>query len=92
MDLGYGVKIHQRILEKNLRKHNDRHLILDLLNALYTKEDFASCSRSGKKGKSVETAKPELDTNRQKAILGKSLFFNNYLKVKRIILIINQDI
>lgn len=75
MDLGYGVKICQSILEK-IRKKNERHLLLDLLNALYTKADFASCSRSGKKGKSVETAKPELDTNKQKAIVGKSVYKN----------------
>lgn len=79
MDLGYGVKIHQSILEEKIRKKNDRHLLLDLLNALYTKADFASCSRSGKKGKSVETAKPELDVNKQKAIMGKSVFIKiNY--------------
>lgn len=57
-------------------KEKERHLLLDLLNALYTKADFASCSRSGKKGKSVETAKPELDTNKQKAIVGKSVYKN----------------
>lgn len=81
MDLRYGVKINQSILEKKIRKKNERHLLLDLLNALYTKADFVSCSRSGKKGKLVETAKPELDTNKQKAIVGKSVFIKiNYLK------------
>ncbi|KAM0734531.1 hypothetical protein ACS0PU_012002 [Formica fusca] len=49
VDLGYGVKIRQSILEKKIRKKNERHLLLDLLNALYTKADFASCSRSGKR-------------------------------------------
>lgn len=67
MDFRYSVKIHQSILEEKNRKKNDRHLLLDLLNALYAKADFASCSRSRKKGKSVETAKPELDENKQKA-------------------------
>lgn len=71
MDLGYGVKILQSILNEKIRKKNERHLLLDLLNALYTKADFASCSRSGKKGKS-NIAKPELDTSKQKAIVGKS--------------------
>lgn len=70
MDLGYGVEIHKNILKEKLRKKNERHLLLDLLNVVYTKADFASCSRSGKKGKLAEAAKPELDTNKQKAIVG----------------------
>lgn len=74
MDLGYGIKIDANILNEKIRKNNDRHLLLDLLNALYTKADFASCSRSGKKGKNAEAPKPELDTAKQKAIVGKSAF------------------
>jgi len=74
VDLGYGVKIDANILNEKIRKKNDRHLLLDLLNALYTKADFASCSRSGKKGKYVEAPKPELYVAKQKAIVGKSEF------------------
>jgi len=73
VDLGYGVKIDANT-NKKIRKKNDRHFLLDLLNGLYTKADFASCSRSGKKGKYAEAAKPELDTAKQKAIVGKTEF------------------
>ncbi|XP_036147847.1 uncharacterized protein LOC105833406 [Monomorium pharaonis] len=68
VDLGHGVKINKRVLEK-VRKKELRHLILDLLNALFTKIDFATCSRSGKKGKLAEKAKPELDSNKRCAIV-----------------------
>lgn len=70
------MKIHRTILEEKVRKKDERHLLLDLLNALYTKADFASCSRSGKKGKCAAAAKPELDTTKQKAIVGQSVFIN----------------
>ncbi|XP_025993481.1 uncharacterized protein LOC113004434 isoform X2 [Solenopsis invicta] len=40
-------KRDKSIKKEKIRKKDKRHLLLDLLNSLYTKEDFATCSRSG---------------------------------------------
>lgn len=73
VDIGNGVMLPQAIIDK-LRTKDLRNLLLDLLNALFTKEDFASCSMSGKRGRTSTTANPELDVTKQQAILSKIVF------------------
>lgn len=51
-----------------------------MLNTLFEKNEFVSCSVSGKKGKKAEEAKPPLDKNRVQAILGKDTLLLNFYK------------
>ena len=73
MDLGYNIYIFKSVLDEKVRKKDLRSLLLDLLNVLFDKKNFALCSRSGKKGKATDTAKPELDINKRHAIRSKFL-------------------
>ncbi|XP_031784107.1 uncharacterized protein LOC116417092 [Nasonia vitripennis] len=68
VDIGHGVQLPAAIIDK-LRKKDLRNLLLDLCNALFRKEDFAISSMCGKKGCLSDSAKPELDPTKQKAIL-----------------------
>lgn len=67
-DLGFNVKINRQVYSKISRKTYEKFL-RDIATALFTEQEFATSSISGKKGKNVE-AKRKVDENRLNAIIG----------------------
>lgn len=91
VDLSYSVKVERRALLLCCHKNYSK-LTMDLMVLVFTKDELANCSLTGKMsnahGGHVTKLKPALDAFKVRAIVGKSVFIVMYQSV---ILIDNSE-